>query len=75
MMPHDLPPWYRVYQQTRRRLKAGVFEAITHDLRRLLRDAEGRAPEPSAVILDGRKKPPKRSLPKASFTTMWSIHA
>ena len=25
-MPHDLPPWEAVYQQTQRWLKAGVFE-------------------------------------------------
>ena len=27
LMPHDLPPWYTVYQQSHRWLKAGVFEA------------------------------------------------
>jgi len=54
LMPHDLPPWYAVYQQTRRWLKAGVFEAIVHDLRRLLRLAAGRDAEPTAAILDGR---------------------
>ena len=54
MLPHDLPPWYTVYQQARRWLAAGVFEAIVHDLRRLLRVAAGRDPEPTAVVLDGR---------------------
>lgn len=54
MMPNDLPPWYTVYQQTQRWLAAGVFEAMVHDLRRLLRVAAGRAPEPRAAILDGR---------------------
>lgn len=54
MLPHDLPPWPAVYQQTQRWLAAGVFEAIVHDLRRLLREAAGRAPEPTAVIFDGR---------------------
>jgi transposase len=54
MMPNDLPPWYTVYQQTQRWLKAGVFEAIVHDLRRLLREIEARAPDPRAVILDSR---------------------
>ena len=54
MMPHDLPPWHTVYQQTERWLNAGVFEAIVHDLRRLLRVAEGRAPEPTAAVLDSR---------------------
>lgn len=28
MMPHDLPPWAAVYQQTQRWLRVGVFEAI-----------------------------------------------
>ena len=54
LMPHDLPPWHTVYQQTRRWLKAGVFEDIAHDLRRVLRLAEGRDPEPTAAVLDGR---------------------
>ncbi len=33
-LPHDLPPWSTVYQQTQRWLAAGVFEAMVHDLRR-----------------------------------------
>jgi transposase len=55
-MPNDLPPWPAVYQQTQRWLRAGVFEAIAHDLRVLLRTAEGRRPEPSAAILDSRSR-------------------
>lgn len=54
MMPHDLPPWFTVYQQTRRWGKAGVFEAMAQDLRRLLREIEERAPEPRAAIFDSR---------------------
>ena len=50
MMPHDLPPWEAVYQQTQRWIDPGVFEAIVHDLRELLRLASGRAPEPSAQM-------------------------
>jgi transposase len=53
-MPHDLPPWEAVYQQTRRWLSAGVFEAMIHDLRILLRLSEGSASEPTATILDSR---------------------
>ena len=53
-MPHDLPPWAAVYQQTRRWLAAGVFEAIVADLRELLRVAHGRAPQPTAAIFDSR---------------------
>jgi transposase len=54
MMPNDLPPWHVVYDQTQRWLRAGVFEAMVHDLRMLLRLAEGRDEHPSAAILDSR---------------------
>ena len=54
MMPHDLPPWSVVYQQTQRWIKAGCFEAMAHDLRALVRLALERKAEPSAVILDSR---------------------
>ncbi|MBN9390893.1 MAG: IS5 family transposase [Chloroflexi bacterium] len=54
MMPHDLPPYYTVFQQTQRWFKAGVFEDIVHDLRELLRLAASREAEPSAAIYDGR---------------------
>lgn len=53
-MPHDLPPWYTVYQQTQRWLRAGVFEGLVHDLRAVLRLAAGRDEAPTAIILDGR---------------------
>src|SRR3954447_5929106 len=43
-MPHDLPPWPTVYQQTQRWLEAGSFEAIVHDLRAL----------PTAVVFDSQ---------------------
>lgn len=53
-LPHDFPPWHAVYQQTRRWLKAGVFKAMAHDLRALLRLCGGREPEPTAAILDSK---------------------
>ncbi len=54
MMPNDLPPWSTINQQAQRWLKAGVFEAMVHDLRALLRLAEGRNEQPSAAIFDSR---------------------
>jgi len=54
MMPNDLPPWYTVYQQTQRWIQAGVFEAMVHDLRMLLRLAKGRKEQPTAAIFDSR---------------------
>jgi transposase len=53
-LPNDFPPWEMVYQQSRRWLKAGCFEAIVHDLRAVLRFAAGKEPEPTAAIFDGR---------------------
>jgi transposase len=53
-LPNDLPPWAAVYQQTQRWLAAECFEAMAGDLRALLREAVGRDPQPTAVILDGR---------------------
>ena len=43
-----------MYQQTQRWLKAGVFEAIVHDLRAVLRLAAGRNAHPSAASFDSR---------------------
>ncbi|HVB21133.1 MAG TPA: IS5 family transposase, partial [Ktedonobacteraceae bacterium] len=54
MMPNDLPPWYIVYQQTRRWLAAGCFAVLVDDLRLLLREAKGRSRQPSAAIFDSR---------------------
>lgn len=54
MMPHDLPPWRVVYQQTQRWIKAACFETMAHDLRAILRLALARKADPSAVILDSR---------------------
>jgi len=51
MLP-NLPPW--LYQQTQRWMKAGVFEAIVHALRMLLRESAERAPQPTAAVFDRR---------------------
>jgi transposase len=54
MLPTNFPPWAAVYQQTQRGIAAGCFEAIVHDLRALLRWADGRADDPTAVVFAGR---------------------
>jgi transposase len=54
LIPHDFPPWAAVHQQAQRWIVAGVFEALVHDLRAVLRLAADRAPEPSAMVLDAR---------------------
>jgi transposase len=54
MLPHDLPPWPVVYQQTRRWLAAGCFETLVEDLRVLVRLTATRRGQPTAAILDSR---------------------
>lgn len=54
MMPHGLPLWPVVYQQTQRWIKAGCLEAMAHDLRAIIRMALERKADPSAVIIDSR---------------------
>ncbi len=53
-LPTDFPPWPAVYQQARRWMEAGCFEALVLDLRMLVRVLKGRAPQPTAAILDAR---------------------
>ena len=59
-LPGDFPPWAAVEQQSERWIcgwdirKAGVFEAMTHDLRAIVRWLDGRHADPTAAILDSR---------------------
>jgi transposase len=52
--PTTCRPGKAIYQQTRRWLRAGVFEEMVHDLRVLLRLSKGRASDPRAAIFDSR---------------------
>lgn len=54
MIPHDLPPWHAVYEQSQRWIKAGCFEKMAHDLRTLVRLFAGKDAKPTAAILDAR---------------------
>jgi transposase len=70
-IPHDLPPWSAVYQQTQRWIAAGAFEAMVHDLRVILRLKESRSADPSAVILDSRTL---RSTPESGARAGYDGH-
>jgi len=67
-MPHDLPPWHAVYDQTRRWVAAGVFATIVADLRELIRLGKGRSAQPTAVILDSRTL---QSTPESGARAGW----
>jgi transposase len=68
MMPHNLPPWHAVYEQTQRWIAAGCFDQLVHDLRVLIRLGEQRAPQPSAVIIDSRTL---QSTPESGARAGW----
>ncbi len=53
-LPTNFPPWEAVYQQMRRWMEAGCFDDMVPDLRAMLRWTDGRADDPTAVILDSR---------------------
>jgi len=44
MIPNDLLPWHTIYQQSVRWIKVECFIVLVHDLRQMLRLAEGRNP-------------------------------
>jgi transposase len=68
MMPNDLPPWPVVCRQLQCWLKAGVFEALVHDLRDKLRLAAERAEGPGAAIFDsGTLQPTPESGEQAGY--------
>ena len=54
LMPHDLPQWETVYAYFRAWEADGTWERIAAALRRDLRTGLGRAPEPTAAILDSQ---------------------
>lgn len=54
MMPHEYPPWQTVYGYYNDWRKDGTWEMMNEELRKQVREAEGRDPEPSAAIIDSQ---------------------
>ena len=54
MLSSDFPKWPTVYYYFRKWGDDGTWERINTALRRDLREAEGRDPEPSAAIIDSQ---------------------
>lgn len=54
MLPHDFPHWRTVYGHFASWHDAGVFQSINTKLRRKIRIAADRNPEPSAGVIDSQ---------------------
>jgi len=54
LLPHEFPPWPTVYAYFRRWERDGTWERIAAVVRRDLRTALGRRPDPSAAVLDSQ---------------------
>ena len=60
-LPHEFGPWWVVYQQMRRWLEAGCFEALVADVQSIVREWAGRKGQPTAICIDSRtlQSPPE----------------
>jgi putative transposase len=54
LLPKSFPPWRAVYKAFSRWAEAGTFEAMHDRLRQQWRDRVGRAPDPTAAIIDAQ---------------------
>jgi putative transposase len=54
LLPHEFPPWPTVYAYFRRWERDGTWERVAGAVRRDLRAALGRRPDPSAAVLDSQ---------------------
>lgn len=68
-LPHDFPPHGTVYFYYAAWRDEGVFARLNYDLTGLARVKEGRAPEPTACILDTQSVKTSTNVPLASQGT------
>lgn len=54
LLPKSFPPWQAVYMSFKRWSAAGTFEAMHDRLRQQWRERIGKAPEPTAAIIDSQ---------------------
>ena len=65
-MPADLPHWRTVYDVADGWQRSGATEAMHHELRRQCRTAAGRAPEPTAAVIDSQSVRASEEVGRAS---------
>ncbi|MEV4068100.1 IS5 family transposase [Nonomuraea dietziae] len=65
-LPHEYPPWQTVYGYFAHWQTDGVFAQLSGLLRRLVRAAEGRAPDPTASVIDTQSVKTSANAPTAT---------
>ena len=74
LLPHDFQPCRTVYDYYAKWEKDGTTRAIHDLLRRKVREQAGRAPEPTAAIIDARVVKTSSNVPEpARATTRESV--
>ncbi len=54
LLPKTFPPWQAVYMSFKRWAAAGTFEALHDRLRQQWRERMGKAPQPTAAVIDAQ---------------------
>ncbi|MEH1058403.1 IS5 family transposase [Micromonospora sp. CPCC 206171] len=65
-LPHDFPPWQTVYGYFTAWTGDGIFTQLNYDLTGLARTKAGRAPQPSACVIDTQSVKTSTNAPLAS---------
>jgi putative transposase len=76
LLPHDLPPWEKVYSYFSHWRDDGTWERLNRELRMEVRVSVGKNPEPSAAILDSQSvKVTEMSQTRGYDAIFWSIRS
>jgi transposase len=65
-LPHDLPPWATVYGYFTAWTTDGIFAALNYDLTGLVRTQTGRAPTPTASVIDTQSVKTSTNVPRST---------
>ena len=80
LLPHDLPPWSTVYKRFETWRDDGIWDRLLEGLRRAVRVAAGRDPEPTAGAMDtqsiqtgGKRGAVSGTMPESKYLAVSAI--